>query len=577
MKMSYGFWNKIINPRYLEKKSAILFLTLASSLAIIFLTMSVPQGLYIDFAEQMKALEQYLQGYSPSFNHLVEPSPRDLSLDQASWIVVWPPGTQIFAYPLMISGIKTGVALRIIAAIFLVLGSLGWLRWFLLFKLPLWVKIFFALMLPWMRYSSSALFMYSAEILLFCFTPWILLATYKYSGFFMRQDAPATRVLFTSALLGLALGFFYILKYSSVFISLGALVYLGFLMHYYLKGRGFNIHSYPQIGFILAVIFFVLSVVAWNLVNYKLSGYMNMVTVKMGLNLSWKNILFVLANPALAIADADSMWRYLLLHPDYGVLKNNPWLIQESSMWLAFIGLPGSLILLWLISKSNQIDNLKRLALSVFFTSIVVMFLLWTLSYSFRSYQARYLVVPGITILPLVIQSGLYLWQRRGWMVRLILLGAASAYLFIPLLYGSVSVVEKARRTPRDYAVGPACIYNTLLSNFDIKGVRNKLIQDFIPSEDIWYLPEPVSALDIPGRAIIGFADFTDCAELRRAEYSSSRPLRVHVLIPDYFEKNMKGPAIRSSFLKADGWSKRYIEGCKYVCWTTVLRVSSQK
>lgn len=577
--MDYKFFRNLIKLRYFEKNSAILLLTLISSLLVILFTIRTPQGLYNDPAEQMKALQQYLAGESPSFNHMVMPDPYDLSRDKASWISAWSPGTQILAYPLMINGVKTGVALRIIAAICLILGSIGWLRWFLLFNLPLWVKISFALALPWMRYVSNALFMYSADILVFASAPWILLATYGFTEVWSQKKYALVRLLFTSILIGFALGFAYILKYSAIFVSLGALVYMGLVAYRLLKVRDRYFYRYILLSFILVIIFFTMPVALLSLINQKFAGYMNLVTLKMGLSLRWEDLLFLLANPALAIANAVSMWRYVLLHPNYGILRGYPWIIGESSIWLGFIGLPGGLLLLWLMLRSYYSDRPRLLALSVFFTSLVAMFCIWIFSYSFGSYQARYLAVGSMAILPLAIQNGVYLYRRQRTRRRLksVLLGAAIIYMAVPLVYGGISVAAKVMRTPRNYRVGPAQIYNPLIANVNLAGVQERLMQIFTPATDVWYIPEAISALDISGRAIIAFSDFTDAEELRRVKYFSSKPLRVHALMPPYFEENGKDKIIRESFVQADGWSKEYIEGSKYICWTTTLKIPSKK
>jgi hypothetical protein len=90
----------------------------------------------------------------------------------------------------------------------------------------------------------------------------------------------------------------------------------------------------------------------------------------------------------------------------------------------------------------------------------------------------------------------------------------------------------------------------------------------------MWYLVEPLTALDLPGRAIVRHADFIDIAVLRRDRFVTSRRMRVHVLLPPRFENNGKGEAIRASFPQADGWVRREIPGAEYVSWTATLEPS---
>src|SRR4030042_6834764 len=92
------------------KRSFLICATMVSATLLILLVSRAPQGLYSDPATQMKALQQYLAGESPSINHVVMPKEGDLSEDAAGWISWWPPGPQLFNYPLMAGGVGLGGA-----------------------------------------------------------------------------------------------------------------------------------------------------------------------------------------------------------------------------------------------------------------------------------------------------------------------------------------------------------------------------------------------------------------------------------------------------------------------------------
>jgi hypothetical protein len=87
----------------------------------------------------------------------------------------------------------------------------------------------------------------------------------------------------------------------------------------------------------------------------------------------------------------------------------------------------------------------------------------------------------------------------------------------------------------------------------------------------IWYLSDPLSALDLPGRSIGTSADFDALADLERTSYVTSRPLGVRALMPARFEANGKGEAIRRSFPQAGRWERTKIAGSDYWLWTTDL------
>jgi len=569
---------KIIDSLANSKRfNVLLFLVLVSSLTVVLLVKDTPQGLYSDPAGQMKALQQYLAGKSPSSNQIVCPDPDDLSRDAAGWISWWPPGIQLLAYPLMVNGIALGDSLRIITIICFIFGSLGWVKWFSLFGLPLWVQVAFAIVIPWMHYPNNALFLYSAEILSYASAPWILLVTYRLSEKWEQRKYLSAGAIIMHALFGLVIGFCYWLKYSTILISLGVLLFLG------LKGfykRSTNLSSIMPC-FVVAVIFFAIPVVSLNFANYKLDGLASPVISRLAINLRWENILFILANPVLAMADAGSLWNYVLLHPAHGILQLLPGAIYGDSgvasggiVWIGFIGLPGSIFLLWVLTRPSSYGNLQRLALTVFFTGLAAMFATWSLSINGASYEARFIAPISIAILPLVIQKGYYLWRGRSRTVRWLLTLAAIFYIVIPLAYGGISVIGKVMRMPSDYKVGPEHIYDPLLADHNLEGVLDKLMQNVSAYSDIWYLPSSLTALHFSGRAIIVNADFENIDDLRAMRYISSSPLRVRMLLPVHFEKNGKGQVIRGSFIQSDGWKQSKIEGCKYTLWTTTLKVS---
>lgn len=171
------------------KQSQRIFLSciVISSLLLIFVALKNPQSLYSDSAWQMKALQQFIAGDSPSFNHLVRPSYDDLAVNKAIWITWWPFGTNLLAYPLMAQGISVGMSIRIIAITSFVLGSLGWIYWFSLFDFPIWIGVILALTIPSLRNGNSALYMYSAEVLVYAYAPWLILITYYFSKYLNNE------------------------------------------------------------------------------------------------------------------------------------------------------------------------------------------------------------------------------------------------------------------------------------------------------------------------------------------------------------------------------------------------------
>jgi len=560
------------NVKDLKKITPILLtIALISSLLIILVALKNPQSLYSDSAWQMKALQQFIASDSPSFNHLVRPSYDDLAVNEAIWITWWPPGTNLLAYPLMAGGISAGISIRIIAIAGLILGSLGWICWFSLFELPIWIGLILALTIPSLHYGNHAVFQYSAEILVYASAPWLLLMTYQLDRY-CNQEIVAikswVKVSVISAGVGLIMGCVYILKYSLLFVLLGSLIYLGF--------QSITNNNYRQqkisklIAYGLVCLFFAIPLLTLNLLNQNLGGTANMLTATAKITgFKWQNLIYSIANPALAMADAESFGKTLLLNCQQGLVFN--------PLWIGLIGLPGGALLLWLILRPQTLSEASLLAKIVFFTSVAALFAIWSVGATV-SYDARHVASASLAILPVVLQSGCELWQKNShnYLLKVSLSIAAILYLALPLGYSSVSMMGKAIESPVNYTVASSQIYNPRLASQNLRRVRAELLQDFNEQTDIWYIPESISALDLPGRAIVSHADFyggLQDAILQHQDFHTSIPLRVRVLLPPSFEDNGKGLLIRSSFVQAHEWIRQEIEGCNYIQWTSTLDV----
>jgi hypothetical protein len=278
----------------------------------------------------------------------------------------------------------------------------------------------------------------------------------------------------------------------------------------------------------------------------------------------WRTVLDALALPALQVADAGSLWEYLLRHPARTIVHDVGWINP--------LGLPGGLLLLSFVCRPRLGGSAPVLARSVFFVSVALLVGIWTISAAV-SHEPRYVASAAFAVFPLLVAEGQRRWTTATSAVRLALAASGVFYLCLPLAYGVTSVVQKVRRFPSDYRPGPARIYNALLSATDIASVRETLLAR-TSAGDLWYLAEAMSALDLPGRAIITHADFQAIDELQRDRFVTAQPLRVRALLPARFELNGKGSVIRQSFPQAGTWASSTITGSDYVLWTADLSTS---
>ena len=168
------------NATFSRRPTRLLpWLALVSSLVVVLASWRTPQSLFADPSWQLKALQQHMAGRSPTINTLVQPDPRDISRDHFEWISWWPIGTNVLVYPLLRMGLSIGTAVRVLAALALILGSLGFAYWVRIFRLPLGIGIALAIGIPWIRYANFSLFQYAAEGLVFGICPWILVGAFQ--------------------------------------------------------------------------------------------------------------------------------------------------------------------------------------------------------------------------------------------------------------------------------------------------------------------------------------------------------------------------------------------------------------
>ncbi len=206
---------------------AAVLCALAVSVIGLALTWHSPQGVFHDPVVQLIALRQYVAGRSPTFNTTAWPSPDDLSLDTYSWVTWWPPGMGLLLLPFVSHGVRLATAVRALAMICYVVGSLGWAFWFTQFRIPRRLVVTLAAALPLSHYATTPLFQFYTESFDWACVPWVLLGALPLARAW--QQRASTRFLLRSGLFGLALGLLYWLKYSAVFVSGGVLLFLAWL------------------------------------------------------------------------------------------------------------------------------------------------------------------------------------------------------------------------------------------------------------------------------------------------------------------------------------------------------------
>lgn len=522
-----------------------------SALVVCALALRTDQGFYSDPAQQMKTALQFVSGASPAPNDWVRPDYDDLSRDVEEPLVVWAPGTALAFVPLVRAGWTPAAAARVVAALALVAGAAGWARWCAAFDLPDAIVFLLALGIGWLRFASNALFLYNAEILVFAAAPWVLVAATA------ADRAEGARRFGAMALLGLAAGALYVVKYSATFVTAGVLVWLAWRSA---RREGSLARRFAPVA--VAAAASAIPIAALSAWNRSHGGAANLMFATFGIHWSWAYVAHAIAAPALTGADLASLLSYVLMHPAHGVTQN--------ASWLTAIGLPGGVLLAWFALRPRVAGGPASLARAVFGVSLAAMLVVWTLS-TVVSIEPRHLASAGFAMLPLALAEGRARWSGPSPRMRALVAASGICFVAAPFAYGVVSVAAKAMRYPPAYRTGPSGIYNPLLAQQDAASVSAALNVDPSSADDVWYLVEPLTNLDLAGRAIVRNADFIPVDALRRERFRTSKRVRVRALLPPRFEANGKAAAIRASFAQATRWSRSTIAGAEYDLWTAVL------
>lgn len=524
-------------------------LALASTIVLVLVSSFVHQGFYSDPADQLKTDLQYLAGQSPKPNDRIEPGPADISRDARKTLVYYAPGTPLAFLPFLSAGFTPAHAGRIVAVLAIASGSIGWACWFAGFDLPRSTVIAWALLVPWLRFSSNSLFLFAPDITIFATAPWVLL------GALRAERATHARVA-AAAAIGLAAGTLYIVKFSATFLTAGIFLWLAWETWHTDESTA---SKWQRLGAFAAAA--AVPIVALSVMNQRSGGMVNILVSGHGGVWHWRFLVDAVGMPALTIADLDSLLSFLVLHPTHG--------LTEDRIWLSVLALPGGALLIALLLRGGERGRNASLARIVGVTSVVSLLAVWTVA-SNVSVEARHLASAGFAMLPLALAEG-FAWSRESRApMRRLLAAAAAVFVAAPLAYGVVSVFAKVWRYPSDYRPGPSGMYNPLLAPRDAAAVVELLNRDYDPATDLWYLVEPMTYLDLSGRAIVRHADFMTVSELRE-HFLTSRRLRIRALLPAKFEQNGKGEAIRGSFAGAGGWTRSSVSGAEYDEWTAIV------
>lgn len=510
------------DPRILNRS---LWAAAASWLVLVMITLTTSQGLhFFDPVLPLRALLQWQDGPSSHWNILQRVDPADLARDRSEWLGWWAPGTSLLMLPGTLAGIKAGHLLRLIAAVAILVGSLGWIRWFARFSLPpLWL-VALAVSLPWMRYSSANLFRYSAEVLAFGVAPWAFLALSKI------PSLVSDRRIIPVALTGLLLGFTYWLKFSLLVSILAGVAALGAWWLWSSRRH----RSPPPTARATAVFLVCLAVapLAWQLTG-RLEGGATPLGGPRGLAWSPIDLVFVLANPALAAADAFGPLFFALVHPGLPVLGG------KTLAAVAWAGAPAGVLLFALLASAllrREVSAHVAIgAASVLFATLALAALRIV---GDVDQTPRHLAPVSLAALPVALSEARRWWEtRRSRTLRAVLAASGLCYVAGPLIFGFAYVAAKAFSNTT-YAESPQAISLLSLPADDALVAHLDALYRVDP-KGILVVPDPELTLLWPGRALWQFAGANIGEDLQHSyhgvpadvRWTTRTPVSVHLLV----------------------------------------------
>ncbi len=564
---------------------------LFSAVLIVLMSWNVLPYAYGDPAHHLLALQQYLQGEAPSPLHMVLADPNALNRDLPQWLATWPPGPAAIVWPWMAMGFSIGEAVFTSSALLLLLGGAGWGAWVAQFRLGAWTALVLAALIPWVRYASNTLFGFSAEGMMFGFSPWLLLLGVALDRHWHQTGASRWRGYWLSVMLGLGIGLLYIMKYTGLFLAGAVWAFLAArVLGPWLMARwrtawlpgwralgvrlagGDDAHPLNRealLQFAVVTLFFLLPVLTWSITNYHYSGSANSLDQHASLNelrpLSEIALMFF-SFPGLALAGFGDLISYLLFHPTHGLLTD--------LTWYYLMGIPGTLAFYVVIFHKPAQDTPSTMAWLLFLTTLSALLLVWFITPG-GFHVVRYFSIVGFATLPLVARYGEWMIKEgfQPWRKRLLLM-LGLGYIVLPMFYGVATVVGKAQRFPDTYRAGPSGLYNSYISTGDAAHVLDQLLHHCNAAPRLWLVSNHIMKLDLPGRALSIPMDWLTHEQLKTYHPRSEEPLTICAMIAEKLEHNGKWEIVRHRISQTGPWRRIELEKSHAALWISTLRIS---
>jgi hypothetical protein len=528
---------------------AVFSVTLCAQFLLVIFT---PKDVSWDPSYGLLAAQQKLAGTSPSIFTLVEVDPAQITRVSARPVHYWAPGYQAVPYVLRFGVLDWGAALNATLGLVLITGAVGWFAYFAQIlrsiDLALWLSVVVALT----RFRWTMPLTYDGgDQLIWGASPWVLIIAA--AALQLAKRGLWARAVALAAAAGASGASLFALKYSGIFIALGAAAVFCLIC---IRRRHWQMMVSAGVAFSV-----VMAVIHW-------AGFPQAST-PIASEHGQMNIIPALASLGLPAIGATDLFRVLDV-------------IVSGTLTTPFIGVGLSLLLLigvyaFIRSRAATLfegDNvLMQLAIGAVAADIVILFLV-ILDGGNVGLAGRYGRVSGLLLLPILVVIWQAMLHDRRWIWRTFAVTSVLIFLFLP------TALATARQLPN--------LFDRLAhsrSVTDADGIANRHlspgsdVQSFydaiesIAPDAVLYTIYPQMAFPLPRRPLLlveAEEQETSTTLLRRRYYGRSKG-GVALLLPAAFEHNGKLEAIKASFLDYGEFVRHDLPADpKWVLWVAV-------
>ena len=549
-------------------------------LATLLFTVSLihPFRIDADSAFQIKSVQQWLRGESSLLNAVVLPSPQDISKDVQAWTLWWSPGVPLFFLPLIAIGLPLGIAAKITVYCFFLLGCLGWLKLADAIQCNFPTKLLIAFTLPIYSITIASVTELIGDVIPFGIMPWLFLYTLYVSFRFQSQESNYKQTVMHSGILGVMLGTVYWLKSSAFLVSLGIGLYLGVCL-LFLKYK----HSLSKRLLLLGIftVGLLIPFISLNLLNQYLTGMntamaQNVEFFKPGPATQGLGLLCsFLGSIGLALFQAYGWLMHLIYFSDRVIPFFASWGPGEREIPLAIAGIPGTVVVIWLLFYSRKLYDKSVFILCcciTFVPFLLLSYLTAKVGFNFIVHSSRYTSAFFIFTQLLLVSAYIHYFQNNykpaaKFLAVIILI----FFLIFPKFFTVWNFAKNFvfERIGEHYITTENKLYVPVLSKVNVKSVVEQIDSVVKSPQDIVVLALDEAApfgawLEIKQRTLplvdawgpLVQTHGTEGANLRASsKFTTSKDLRVILVVSKSFEKDDKIPLqVKQRFPQAKDW-----------------------